>query len=391
MIASALATQARPPTMLATDGEIAAINLRSVVGQAWGRFWQAPGRPGIAESIVEMELLNAQYLGDLGAYLRLEKMARHLAHVGTQSARTSLLEAQVACSTHRFADARLSLARAIEQGAPSDATHRLALSIDQACGTSLDAVLDARRRLVARRGGLEAWVPLGALLADLHEFDEADWAYRCALDAYRDVSPFAFAWVCFQLGMLWGEQAAEPEPKRAAQWYQKAIDYLPGYVKARVHLAEIRMVDEDLDEARGLLLPALESEDPEVHWRLADVLIRIGRTDEAADHLRAARDGFERLLDTHLLAFADHAAEFYSGSGNDVARAFALAKLDLANRPTMGSFERAHKAAIEAGEADDGERIRAAARQRWGASRAFRESSLAKADSIGDGAHAARS
>ena len=30
-----------------------------------------------------------------------------------------------------------------------------------------------------------------------------------------------------------------PEAERAAKWYRTAIDYLPGYVKARVHLAEI--------------------------------------------------------------------------------------------------------------------------------------------------------
>ena len=48
-------------------------------------------------------------------------------------------------------------------------------------------------------------MPLGALLADLREFDEAERTYRRALREYQDVSPFALAWVCFQLGVLWGE------------------------------------------------------------------------------------------------------------------------------------------------------------------------------------------
>ena len=51
----------------------------------------------------------------------------------------------------------------------------------------------------------KTWMPLGALLADLREFDEADRIYQRALREYRDVSPFAVAWVCFQLGVLWGE------------------------------------------------------------------------------------------------------------------------------------------------------------------------------------------
>ena len=40
------------------------------------------------------------------------------------------------------------------------------------------------------------------------------------------------------------------------------------------------------------------------------------------------------LLGRHLLAFADHAAEFYSGSGNDGRRALELARANVANRPT---------------------------------------------------------
>ena len=81
-------------------------------------------------------------------------------------------------------------------------------------------------------------MPLGALLADLREFDEADRIYRerCGLPGRLAVR---LAWVCFQLGVLWGEFVPEPQSSRAARWYRKAIDYLPLYVKARVHLAEI--------------------------------------------------------------------------------------------------------------------------------------------------------
>ncbi len=63
----------------------------------------------------------------------------------------------------------------------------------------------------AESGRLEELVPLGALLADLREFDEAERTYQRALQEYRDVSPFALAWVCFQLGVLWGELVHEPD------------------------------------------------------------------------------------------------------------------------------------------------------------------------------------
>jgi tetratricopeptide (TPR) repeat protein len=161
------------------------------------------------------------------------------------------------------------------------------------------------------------------------------------LDTYDDVSPFPLAWVCFQLGMLWGELVPVPKPNRAALWYRRALGYLPGYVKARVHLAEIYTSQERAGDAEALLRPALSSGDPEVRWRLADALIAQERFDEAQTQVEAARSRFEELLSRHLLAFADHAAEFYAGPGNDRRRALELARANVANRPTRRAVKQA--------------------------------------------------
>ena len=82
-------------------------------------------------------------------------------------------------------------------------------------------------------------------------------------------------------------------------------------------------------------MPALSSRDPEVRWRLSDVLTAQERFEEAKTQLDAARLGFDELLRRHLLAFADHAAEFYAGSGSDHRRALELARANVANRPTQ--------------------------------------------------------
>src|SRR5262249_20728037 len=153
------------------------------------------------------------------------------------------------------------------------AIDRHTLTIDQACGVKLDAVLAARRRIAMGSGRLEDLVPLGAVLADMERFAEADAGYQQALCSYDDVSPFPLAWVCFQLGMLWGDLVPVRDPNLAALWYRRAIAYLPGYVKARVHLAEIYASQDRTGDAEALLLPALSSRDPEVRWRLADVRI----------------------------------------------------------------------------------------------------------------------
>jgi tetratricopeptide (TPR) repeat protein len=346
---SAIAELDRPYPS-ATDGEIAAINLESARRRAWTRFEHDARLPGAAEAVVDNERLAAQFFGDLGALDRLEELASQFAHVD-DSFRAVLAYAEVASTVHRFDDARGHLARAALMGGPSEAIERQSLTIDQACGVELDAVLNTRREIARVSGRLEDLVPLGAVLADLERVAEADAVYQQAFYAYHGLSPFPLAWVCFQLGMLWGELVPVPDPNRAAPWYRRAIAYLPGYVKARVHLAEIYASKGDIGRAEALLLPALSSRDPEVWWRLADVLIAQGRFEEGETQLEAARSGFEALLERHPLAFADHAAEFYAGSGNDLRRALELAHANVANRPTRRALKQAQAIVVKAEEA----------------------------------------
>src|SRR5882672_11306168 len=333
------------PCPAATDGEIAAINLTSARRRALVRFAQDARLPGVAEAVVDKERLAAQFLSDLDALDRLDALASQFALVD-DSSRAVLVHAEVASTVHRFDDARGHLARAALMGGPSEAIERHLLTIDQACGTELDAVLAARRRIATASGRLEDLVPLGAVLADLERFAEANAVYRQAFYSFDGISPFSLAWVCFQLGMLWGELVPVPDPHLAALWYRRAIAYLPGYVKARVHLAEICASQDRTGDAEALLLPALSSRDPEARWRLADVLIAQERFEEAETQLDAARFGFDELLARHLLAFADHAAEFYAGSGNDCRWALELARTNVANRSTRRAVKQAHAIAV---------------------------------------------
>jgi tetratricopeptide (TPR) repeat protein len=364
-----------------TDGEIAVINLESARRRSWNRFLADPLRQGAAETVVEQEQLTAQFVGDVQALDRLEALVGRLAQVGAASARAALVQAQVASMMHRFADARQFLARARIGEAPSADVDRVLLNVDQACGANLGTMLDSRREAARKFGRTEDLVALGALLADLREFADADRIYRQALEAYRETSPFPMAWVCFQLGLLWGELVPEPQKARAARWYRAAIDRVPGYTKARVHLAEICSSTDRAGDAEALLLPVIPSGDPEVRWRLADALASQKRYAEAEVHMRAAHFGFEALLERHLLAFADHGAEFYAGSGNSGRRALDLARVNVANRPTLRAFEQAHDVALNTGDTEAASQILAEATMRWGSATAFRLSRLVKAHS----------
>ena len=334
----------------ATAGELAVINLLSSLQRAWDVLERWPDRLSAAERVVEEEQLKAQFLGDVTALDRLTLLASELLRNNHKSASTHLVAAQVSSLVHRFADAKTHLAEAHNHGAPVDVTNRVLLSIKQALGEDLKEVLKARRRTAETSSELQELVPLGALLADLGEFEEADRTYLKAIQHYRDVSPFALAWVCFQLGVLWGETVPQPQSLRAANWYERAVGYLPSYISARVHLSEIYLDAGDLEDAEALLAPIVACGDPEVNWRLSEVLEAQSKHFEADVQRNAARSGFESLLGRHELAFADHAAEFYLSSGADPQRACDLARVNLANRPTRRAFELANVAALRVGD-----------------------------------------
>src|SRR5262249_13295608 len=137
---------AEPDLPRATDGEIAAINLESARRRAWARFEQDARAPGVAEAVVAQERLVAQFLGDLDALDRLETLASQFARVD-DSSRAALVHAEVASTMHRFDDARGHLARAALLGGLREAIERQSLTIDQACGMRLEAVLAVRCRV----------------------------------------------------------------------------------------------------------------------------------------------------------------------------------------------------------------------------------------------------
>jgi tetratricopeptide (TPR) repeat protein len=360
-----------------TGGEIAIINLESARQRSWAKLFSDPTRDGVVETVVAHEQLMLQFVGDVSALDRVEALAAQLNQIDAASARVALIQTQVASMAHRFSDARQYLVRAEIGGAPTADVDRLRLTVDQACGTDLDKGLDSRRRLTVETRGLEDFVALGSLLAELCDFTAADQAYKEALRAYRDVSPFPIAQVCFQLGVLWGELASEPDLSAAVRWYRRAIKILPMYTKARVHLAEILLSEGRLNETESLLEPVMAIGDPEVAWRLADVQAAQGRFEESEASMKAAHAGFESLLERHMLAFADHGAEFYAGSGNDLRRALHLARLNVTNRPTLRAFEQAHDIAMNAGDPDAASELLAQAAMRWKSAAAFRSSRLA--------------
>ena len=362
----------------ATAGELAVRNHESFLNRCWYVLRRWPDRPATAEQILDEERRRSDLLGDTSALDRLGTLASELHAKRPSSPDTHLIAAKVASLLHRFAAAREHLDNSAQWGAAESDISRIRRSIEQAVGENLPAVLAWRQEIAETTEALQDLVPLGALLADIGEFEEANRTYERAIRQYRDLSPFALAWVCFQMGVLWGEAMPAPDHDRAAFWYRQAIAYLTGYARARVHLAELHLETEEYDAAEDLLLSVVDNGDPEIPWRLAQAMAAQRRAEEAERYCKAAQTAFETLLSRHELAFADHAAEFYLSIGADIGRACHLARLNLANRPTLRAFELAHKAARAACDKNSISELLMRARAQWGATKAFACSPLSE-------------
>ena len=350
----------------ATDGVLFSRNLESILDRSWFIFHAYPQRLGTIEAILDGESIRSQFYGDYSSLDRLVQLSNSLLHDHSELASSYLFAAQVDSARHLFGDAQKKLERAKVLGASERAISRIELSIDQALGSNLDFVLQRRLDKVQSTNAIEDWVPLGALLADLGRYDEAHDAYIKGLHSYTNLSPLGLSWACFQLGYLWGEVVEEPDLDKASFWYTQAVNYLPGYTHASVHLAEIHLQNGKFGQARSLLNSVMESGDPEARWRMSELLAAEGNISASEVELEAARLMYEDLLSRHELAFADHAAEFYLGSGNKPVRALELSLLNLQNRSTIGAYEQAIEAAQAAGNPELTEKLTSEFTQKWG-------------------------
>ena len=136
----------------------------------------------------------------------------------------------------------------------------------------------------------------------------------------------------------------------AKAYFAEAHELLPGYGHPAVHLAGL----DTPAEAIAVLEPLIgKTDDPQIDAAYADALRRVGRNDDANTALARAKARYEALVQKHELAFADHAAQFYLGLGQDPQRALSLARVNAKNRPTEPALDLWITAALAAGARDE--------------------------------------
>lgn len=289
-----------------TDGAIALANLDQLIAQR-----------GDAPGVEELLLARARFLGDDDALDRAVALAEARPCL---TADDHLRRARARSAVHRFADALADLA-----ALRTPAADELRASILVATGRAREALPALIAR--ARRPTYGALSALATARGALGDFAEADRLYAAALDQLDTTSPFPYAWTELARGILWAEQAHDAG--RGERHYRRALAYLPQLATARIHLAELEAARGEVAAAIARVAPVAAAGEPEALGLLAE--LHTGTRRALARVAATAR--FEALLARHPLAFADHAAEFYLR--HDAARALALARQNLAARPTQ--------------------------------------------------------
>ena len=278
-----------------------------------------------------------RYYGKFENLESIEKLGDEVLKSRENDPEALLIAADVKSSLHYFDEANEYLDKAESLGSDAKQIESLRLVLWQAKGEKLKEVLEIREQKAEAYPSLENFGLLAAIQAELGLYKKADSSFQKALEVYSDVSPYAYAWIYFQRGILWGETAEPSDASLAENFYKEALSFLPTYVQASVHYSETILESGNKSRALNTLNPTLKAGDPEGLGFKGEML-----KDKAL--IAEADTKYRSLLKKFELAVADHATEFYMGPGEDANLAQQLALKNLANRKTF----RAYSLAIEA-------------------------------------------
>jgi tetratricopeptide (TPR) repeat protein len=285
-------------------------------------------QPKDAAPAVELLLARAQFVARIADYEKADEIARRLVEAQPQNAKALRVRASVHAALHRWDDATKDLDAAEKLGIAPEALAGARGAIAMARGR-----YDEAAKYVPADAPDASDVAMAAVLAGLRQkHEDAQRLFDKARTNYGDVSPFPIAWMAFERAR-WLE--AQGKAEQAREWYGEALEVIPVYAHAAVHLA----LGDPPDQAIARLEPLTKtSDDPEVTAALADAHLRAKHEDDAKKLSSLARARYEELLKRHPEAFADHAARFFLKQG-DAKRALELAETNAKSRSTEEAID----------------------------------------------------
>lgn len=336
-------------TRFTTYGAIAIENLDHLINQATDK-----------QAVSELLLTRFRFLGD---YEALDEAVSN-AEIIAVTASDFLLRAKARAAVHRFADALEDLQTAEVLGVDERKIFAVFATVKIAQGEA-DEVIPEFEKEVLRKPSYASYSSLANAYAAVGRFAEADNLYQRSLDELKTTSPFPHAWIYFARGLMWSEQAGAK--KRGEEFYKRAVEILPDFAVANIHLAEIEIARGEINSAKTRLKRIVESNaEPEATEIYGSLEMRFGNLADGNRLIANAGNRYEKLLSQYPLAFADHAAEFFLRTGNDAERALNLAEVNLENRETERSYDLAIRSAKAANQTEKMRRLIAKAETKFG-------------------------
>jgi hypothetical protein len=288
------------------------------------RLAENPSSPEEREVLIDKLLDRAEFMGRASDLVKADEL------IAKWGPNAHFARAKVFAATMRFEEATKELDQA--QSSPKAQTNALRYRIlvghgeyDEALAMQ-PAPIEAQDALTLANAGFLAQKmskkDAGRKLVTLsmQKAEEADQA-------------LAYAWICFQQGMI---HALAGDDVSAESWFGSAANTLPAYAHAAVHLAPSQ-TPQAADKALAEL--AKTSDDPELPAARAAVFERLKRDADAKAANAEAANGYDALLQKLPAAFADHAARFFLGAGNNPKRALELARANAKARPTEDAMD----------------------------------------------------
>lgn len=302
-----------------------------------------PDDLSLLSAAVSAHLDRVTFLGQMGSIDRAIDLAERAVRAHSKDPKAYLLRSGVRSMIHEFEAARADIEEAGKLGAGPDvlAPKRAVLSM------ALGAYDDAEPTFAAEAKRFPNLTSLGlhaVCLGHMGRTDASEAAFVAAEASYRDVSPFALAWLYFNRAEMW-DRAGKPDLAR--DLYAIAVERLPFFARGAIHLSEL------LPPAEGkpyLEAVAATADDPEV----SSALFHTGEAlvpGSGKAHLDKAAARYGALMAKYPKAFADHAAEFHLGASKDAKQALAATTLNLANRKTAEAYVLHLEALVAAGDA----------------------------------------
>jgi tetratricopeptide (TPR) repeat protein len=320
-----------PGPFTLTDGAIAVLNLQAQIEGLEGH-----GTSAEAATLIDLLILRGLILGQTSDYERAAELADRHVGAAITDATAYVARARARAVFHRFTEALDDLEHADRISPQGAAAARERAAILQAMGHYYEALVTYEA--AADRGEqFERAAALAGFWAERGKTETAQHFYLDSLRSYRGVSPFPLAMLDFQLGLMWMRQDRLNEARKC---FSSAVRRVPAYAAAQGHLAEVDAELGETEAAIGRLIPlATASDDPDYAAQLARILGEIGRSEESIAWRRIAASRYDELTTAHPAAFADHAAEFWLGVGNDPLKGLRLSEFNLRVRKTPRAYD----------------------------------------------------